>query len=347
MIFLIGIFGLTISSPPLQGTAILGDDFKEDFEGLIYPEWKTTGLWHLEDNKTSDWPINSWIPSNSHYMWYGSNISGNYDTSASRNNGTLISEQLDLTAFSGDIELGFWSWAITETDSFDLKNVSISPDGGNTWKLLGYVQNTSDWKYFLFDITEYGYSSNAMIRFYFDTIDGALNFYRGWMIDDIEIKEKPGYFELFIHQDNYAFIGETRTMNFSIYSYFNYGIEVNISIILTNPSGYNETLEEFYLEYLWSNGQWNHSLNYKFQEEGYYEVSLVLVDDMGIEWKTDNWWKVKKVDDSTTTLDENETDNEDFNGDDSNNEKITPGFEGIFILGALVSSTILIRRRRK
>ncbi|MFX0151269.1 MAG: hypothetical protein ACFFAJ_10840, partial [Candidatus Hodarchaeota archaeon] len=254
MIFLIGIFGLTISSPPLQGTAILGDDFKEDFEGLIYPEWKTTGLWHLEDNKTSDWPINSWIPSNSHYMWYGSNISGNYDTSASRNNGTLISEQLDLTAFSGDIELGFWSWAITETDSFDLKNVSISPDGGNTWKLLGYVQNTSDWKYFLFDITEYGYSSNAMIRFYFDTIDGALNFYRGWMIDDIEIKEKPGYFELFIHQDNYAFIGETRTMNFSIYSYFNYGIEVNISIILTNPSGYNETLEEFYLEYLWSNG---------------------------------------------------------------------------------------------
>jgi len=437
MVFFIGIFGLIISFPPLQGKAILGDDFKEDFEGIVYPEWKTTGLWHLEDNTTSDWPINSWIPSNSHYMWYGSNQSGYYDT-GSRNNGTLISEQLDLTVFSGEIKLGFWSWAITEADPYDCKNVSISPDGGITWNLLGYIQNNSVWQYFSFDITEFGYSSNVMIRFYFDTVDGSLNFYRGWMIDDIEIKEKPGYFELFIYQENYALLGETRLMNFSIYSYFNYGMGVNISIILTSPSGYNETLKECYFEYILSHGSWNHSLNYTFQEvgyydvhliltddlslewkeyswwdigpvldlwieqdhytyidskewmdfkieshsahgtdvnisiiihtpngdekilhkettyiaefgywekslsyifteEGYYEVFLILVDDIGNEWNADCWWKVEKVDDSMPS-DEKDADQTDM---------ISPGFEGIFILGVLAISTIFIRKRNK
>ncbi len=33
---------------PQKASAILGDDFFEDFEGSVFPSWTATGLWHIE-----------------------------------------------------------------------------------------------------------------------------------------------------------------------------------------------------------------------------------------------------------------------------------------------------------
>ena len=73
-------------------------DYFEDFEGIVFPGWTATGLWHLEDNRSSSYPIYG-LPSDSHYMWYGSNQTGNFNTS-DRNYGDLYSDIIDLTGFS-------------------------------------------------------------------------------------------------------------------------------------------------------------------------------------------------------------------------------------------------------
>jgi hypothetical protein len=65
---------LILSGFPIMPTgtsasvASLGDDHSEDFEGIVFPSWTATGLWHLEDNSTSSYPIYGWMPSVTRYM---------------------------------------------------------------------------------------------------------------------------------------------------------------------------------------------------------------------------------------------------------------------------------------
>ncbi|MFX0170619.1 MAG: hypothetical protein ACFE9L_01735 [Candidatus Hodarchaeota archaeon] len=293
VIFALSIAGLIFSSPPLQGSAALGDDFFEDFES--FPTgWNATGLWHRENNTQSGYL--SWVPSDPHYMWYGSNSTGNYDT-GSANNGTLTSDRIDLTSKGGIIELGFWSYAETENNiGVDKKTVEISDDDGLTWYFLGEVYDSSDWVYYSFDITSYWYSSKVHIRFIFDTVTSSTNWYRGWMIDDVEIKKNPGDFDLQIYQDRYALMNETRMIDFYIWSHFDKGMNFNASILITTPSGfisgYNDTLDILNFQYIPSWGDWHYSLDYIFGEKGLYQVYFIITDEYGREWATDCWWEI-------------------------------------------------------
>ncbi|MHA1969973.1 MAG: hypothetical protein ACW964_19540 [Candidatus Hodarchaeales archaeon] len=96
---------LILSGFPIMPTgtsasvASLGDDHSEDFEGIVFPSWTATGLWHLEDNSTSSYPIYGWMPSVTRYMWYGSNTTGTYNTTDPFSAGELISDQVDLSGF--------------------------------------------------------------------------------------------------------------------------------------------------------------------------------------------------------------------------------------------------------
>ena len=146
---------------PQKATAALADGLFEDFEGNVFPAWTATGLWHIEDNDTSAYPLNAseGIPSGSHYAWYGDNTTGDYNTTSggvnTRNSGYLISDAIDLTSTTGEIELGFYSWADTESGNYyDRKNVSISPDG-ISWYFLGNVSVSDGWEHYSFDITNY------------------------------------------------------------------------------------------------------------------------------------------------------------------------------------------------
>ncbi|MFX0182431.1 MAG: hypothetical protein ACFE95_05035 [Candidatus Hodarchaeota archaeon] len=286
----LGIAALFFSSPSLQSSAMLGDDFFEDFEDP-FSGWNATGLWHLENNTQSAYF--TWVPSDYHYMWYGDNITGNYDN-GSTNSGSLTSDPIDLTYMTGIIELGFWSCAETQNIAgVDEKEVQISDDGGITWYSLGEVDDSTDWEYYSFNITNYWYSSNVHIRFFFDTVDSSDNNYRGWMIDDVEIKEKPGHFDLQIHQGRYALEDDNRKIDFYIYSYFDQDMNVDIEILITPPSGINN--ESLYTEnsaYIDRWSHWYYSYDYTFKEEGLYQVHLIATDQYGKKWWTDCWWEI-------------------------------------------------------
>ncbi|MHA2244174.1 MAG: hypothetical protein ACXADY_04340 [Candidatus Hodarchaeales archaeon] len=281
---------------PQKATAALTDDFFEDFENSVFPAWTATGLWHVEDNETSSWPLYD-IPSGSHYAWYGDNTTGDFNTTSgsvsTRNSGYLISDDIDLTSITGEIELGFFSWADTESGpSFDQKNVTFSPDGGSSWYFLGNVSVSSGWEHYAFDITDYNYSSNAVVRFSFDTIDNVSNDGTGWMIDDIYLgKMKNERFELEIYQDNNAMIYDKEFMGFNATSYFSHNMNVSINITIIGPSGsenlyFNDTV------LMKANSSWYFTVEYNFTEAGDYDVYFVLIDDILAKWEASCWWDI-------------------------------------------------------
>ncbi|WP_455142935.1 hypothetical protein [Candidatus Hodarchaeum mangrovi] len=294
----IGLLLPNSSIAPIQ--ADLVSDLFEDFEGNVFPSWSATGLWHIEDNNTSAYPIQG-IPSDSHYAWYGSNITGNYATNdglgnATVNSGTLTSSPVDLTGFSADerILLEFWSYADTEYGTnYDMKQAYITSDGGSTWKNIGNVtiESESSWQHYKFDISQYRNFSAIQIQFRFDTVDNLSNDYLGWLIDDIAIVSAPlEYFDLWIIQDYYAQVGEKRYMSFHVESYFNKSMNVSITVEILGPVSvilYNssETIIGAY-------SGWNITLDYTFPIEGNYDVRFAVMDDAGGLWEEWCWWEV-------------------------------------------------------
>ncbi|MFW9961721.1 MAG: CARDB domain-containing protein [Candidatus Thorarchaeota archaeon] len=151
-------------------------DFESESHGFT-PD----GLWHRVDD--SDPFGNSHSPT--HSMWYGQDSTGDYNTGDS-NWGTLTSRPILLG--SDAMALNFWSWYETEESGhmYDIKDVYlILPDNG--WYFLGYVSGTMNtWTEYTFDISDFR-DTVVRIAFYFDTLDGAMNDYRGWYVDDISI----------------------------------------------------------------------------------------------------------------------------------------------------------------
>lgn len=296
-------FGVFIPSTPVPVLASLGDDYFEDFEGSAFSTWTATGLWHVEDYNYSSDPMGG-LPSDTKYAWYGNASTENYETyengTETQNWGELISDQLDLTVFGGQTFLTFWSWAETESGTtYDHKDISISVDGGNTWSYLGNVITDGEpsWQLMYFDITPYINSSNAYIKFSFDTVDSAVNDGRGWCLDDIEITmdfEPPQYFELWIDQDYNARVNEKRLMTFHVMSYFNHTMpNVTIGVAMLGP-GVNSSL--YYNEnvYISSYGYWNITLDYTFLLPGHYDVYFYIIDDIGGIWEEWCYWEVEE-----------------------------------------------------
>jgi len=294
-------FALLIFNSPLNpAVADLGDNYFEDFEGSVFPAWKATGLWHIEDNDTSSWPVYD-LPSVSHYAWYGNNQTGNYDTGV-RNNGTLTSDSINLTKLETPIELGFWSWAETENlpddPAIDRKEIFISKDGG-FWDYLGQIPDSDhEWQYWGFDLTPYADSEDVRIRFSFDTNDEYANDYRGWMLDNITIGFPRPRFELFIMQDYEAYVDETRPIDFHAKSFFGAQLETNITITMETPSGYTETLHEEEFITIEAYGKWDYNIQYYFKEVGTYIVQFNLTDsNTQTEWFVECWWDIYKPQD--------------------------------------------------
>ncbi|MFX1507710.1 MAG: Heimdall-CTERM domain-containing surface protein [Promethearchaeota archaeon] len=287
-------FALLIFNFPLNADAAvvdLGDDYFEDFEGSVFPAWEATGLWHIEDNDTSAWPVYD-LPSDSHYAWYGDNTTGNYYT-GDWNYGYLTSDSINLTKLETPIELGFWSRAETENiPDVDRKEIFVSVDGGS-WDRLGQVPDSDMWQYYGFDLSPYAYSEDVRIQFSFDTDDDYANYYRGWMLDDITIGSPRPRFELFIMQEFHAFVGETQPIDFLAKSFYDTHQIINITIFMETPSGTEILLEEFFFT-IDPYGTWDHNEQYVFTESGLYTVIFLLTD---FNTQTDKviecWWEIE------------------------------------------------------
>lgn len=156
----------------LPSTTIFFNDAESGTNG-----WTLSGQWHLTTGNFKS-PNHSW--------WYGQESTGNYNTGNVRNSGYLTSPPISLSAGSN---LSFMSWYQTETGTaYDKKTIQISTDNGSTWTSLKQVSDAQlTWNLETIDLAGYA-EKTIKIRFYFDTVDGYYNDYKGWYIDDIKIE---------------------------------------------------------------------------------------------------------------------------------------------------------------
>jgi len=177
-------------APPQRGPRIFFDDMEAGPKG-----WVATGLWHLTTRRAA---------SGAKAWWYGQESTGNYSTGAATS-GALTSAPIFLAAgtkallewdqyFQGE---GFGHCYITGTHgcspylNFDSGWVQISSDGGANWWVLttlAHNSTTGIFDHHRVDLSRYA-GSTILLRFFFDSLDGAVNTGEGWYVDNISVSQ--------------------------------------------------------------------------------------------------------------------------------------------------------------
>ncbi|MGH9870395.1 MAG: FG-GAP repeat protein [Candidatus Polarisedimenticolia bacterium] len=145
------------------------------------PLWSTTGLWHLStgacepDQHTGS---TGW--------YYGQDATCDYNT-ASVNSGSLRAPT--VPDFPADARLAYWYRRQAEAGTFDLSKVQLSTTG--TGGSYGDIQQTTDstnvWLYAGVTNIFSAPAATVDLRFFFDTVDNAVNNTLGWMVDDVQL----------------------------------------------------------------------------------------------------------------------------------------------------------------
>ncbi len=157
-------------------------------EGFTYaddPDAPGTSLWHGTSHRAA---------SGLYSQYYGRESVWDYDT-GSRNAGALLSPLISLSGMGTPLVLSFEYFLETEgaAPARDAALVEISDDGGLTWNPVadnasggGLTEPTSDWTTWQGCVSAYA-GSEIILRFSFDTGDGAQNAFEGWYVDDVRI----------------------------------------------------------------------------------------------------------------------------------------------------------------
>lgn len=171
---------LTSIAPPLP-PPVVTTIFQDDMESGINGWTASTGsLWHQSSHRSAS-PITSW--------YYGIEGVYNYDT-GSRNSGSITSPAVNLTGVASST-LVFTHFLATENfPPHDTAKVRISKDGGATFKdILSKTTTSGTFITETLNIPEFD-GCVIRIQFLFDTLDGALNRYEGWYVDDVTVRGK-------------------------------------------------------------------------------------------------------------------------------------------------------------
>ena len=193
----------------------------------------------LAPNDQSQGKVPEPLQGNTAY-WYGDKVNGNFigalrdsstplefdgGTSQYDNRGELISPVINLSQYQAPLSLSFKTWWEIESvnpnnQGFDLMNILVSTDGGNSFKTLARLNPLADpsseyerapipYSNLGFNLApaavqqeaisldEYAGKANVQLKFQFRTVDELYNGFRGWMIDDVVIQKKAGTFPLF------------------------------------------------------------------------------------------------------------------------------------------------------
>ncbi len=193
----------------------------------------------LAPNDQSQGKVPEPLQGNTAY-WYGDKVNGNFigalsdsstalefdgGTSNTHNTGELISPVINLSQYQAPLSLSFKTWWEIESvnpnnQGFDLMNILVSTDGGNSFKTLARLNPLADpssayerapipYSNLGFNLApaavqqeaisldEYAGKANVQLKFQFRTVDELYNGFRGWMIDDVVIQKKAGTFPLF------------------------------------------------------------------------------------------------------------------------------------------------------
>ncbi len=145
-------------------------------------EWRKTGLWRLVES--DDACLSPASPP--HCYHYGRPDTCTYNTGAT-NKGSLISPEFIVPPLG---ELTFASREGTEiSDYWDTRKIYVLTNNGTTRNLLAQLTG-SGWEWYAagpFSLAEYADQVIAL-EFEFNTVDGALNDFPGWAIDDVLVE---------------------------------------------------------------------------------------------------------------------------------------------------------------
>jgi PKD repeat protein len=159
--------------------------FFENFESG-YGAWTMTGLWNPESQSDACGGMVAPFPSPTNASYYGVDGVCNFDVGYTTGSLTL---QNPVTVPAEGGAVSFWSYEQTECSGncyFDKRYTEISPDNGANWYVIGEGNTEGVWHKRNLDVTPYA-GQDLLLRFRFDSVDGAVNNYFGWMVDDIAV----------------------------------------------------------------------------------------------------------------------------------------------------------------
>ena len=168
---------ITVASPVL-----LVENFEGDVSG-----WSATGLWHVGNDTPC---VSPGYKSDTRSFYYGQESNCSYQTTNKKNSGNLTSPT--ISGLGSSITLSFWYWREVESynGAYDKTYVEVSYNGGGSWTTVWYKdsKNTSEKDWVSASLSLAPGSDKVLVRFVFDTVDGVGNNFRGWLIDDIQVK---------------------------------------------------------------------------------------------------------------------------------------------------------------
>ncbi|MHA2389994.1 MAG: hypothetical protein ACXACW_14840 [Candidatus Hodarchaeales archaeon] len=289
-ILLLGVCGLFFAIPITAVTTASVIHYFDDFENGLSDKWTLSGDWHIEDNSTSNYPITDplvTIPSGTHYMWFGDNTTGTYNNVT----GYATWGPFDVSTITGKLEVSYYGWLWHWDEYLD---VQYSSNGIN-WQspFTGwFVAHTVRFSQLTYEIPYYAKTSTFYIRFRFNqnTLYGESAF--GWRIDDVAITETPDYSIEFPKLGApHALVGETTSLRHTVQLHFSTSQVTDICINMTSPSGAQQIIHESTVT-LTSEETWNLNQDYTFTEEGDYNVTVEVVDEMGSHFYASDIWKI-------------------------------------------------------
>ena len=177
--------------PPPPGPCIWEADFESGAGGFAPGNVITTLTWQLTTNRGTD-PGHS---TNTSY-YFGDPITFNYDTGDAEG-ATLDSPPIDLTGLSPPLRLDLNYFLETEQfPTFDVAAVQISAGGetgfitvaSNAGTGEALIDGSDVWNSVAINLNDFA-GQTIIVRFVFDTIDGGVNNFEGFYVDDVCINQ--------------------------------------------------------------------------------------------------------------------------------------------------------------
>jgi hypothetical protein len=151
----------------------------QNFEAGLPSGWQATGLWHVGSNC----PVGNNCDG-SQWAYYGQASTCNFNT-GSANSGQLQSSSITLPTPppGGNVTVEFCYMLETEDHpNYDLAYFRVP----GTSIDVRMNESPNAWTSFSADLTAYA-GQTVNLRWFFDTVDGAFNNFRGWQVDAVTV----------------------------------------------------------------------------------------------------------------------------------------------------------------
>jgi hypothetical protein len=184
------VLGANTAAPPVPFQTF---DFESGPQGFVINNGPqpghVAGLWHLSTGRGTQ---TGHSPSASFYFGQGEGPGGGGNYNVGNTAGTITSGPIALPNSPG-VGIAFNYVLQTEGNgTFDLASVQVSNNGGATFTTIASSATATSlplsgvWRNASFSLAAFA-GQTVLIRFSFDTLDGILNTFEGWYVDDVQL----------------------------------------------------------------------------------------------------------------------------------------------------------------